>query len=83
MYNETDNRPGSYVAFLPSRIQLKSLNSTLESATKLLPHFRLVVSHSRPDVRHQFKRHISAALKLISALRNLRKDDANLNSTNQ
>ena len=43
-------------------------NSTSESAAALLPHVRLVLSHYPTEMRHRFKRRISAVSNLIHTL---------------
>ena len=43
-------------------------NSTYESAAALLPHVRLVLSHYPAEMRHRFKRRISAVSNLIHTL---------------
>ena len=40
-------------------------NSTSESAAEFLPHVRLVLSNYPEEMRHRFKRRISAVLNLI------------------
>ena len=60
-------RPGSYVAFLPCRIQFNELNSTEIRRLNRLPH-ALVLSHYPTEMRHRFKGRISAVSNLIDIL---------------
>ena len=62
------SRPGSFVAFLPCRIQFNKSNWTSESAAAFLPHIQLVLLHYPTEMRHRFKRRISAVSNLIHTL---------------
>ena len=57
-------RPGSYVGFLSCRI-IFDRNSTFESAAAFPPHVRLVLSNYPTEMRHRFKRRISAVSNLM------------------
>ena len=65
-------RPSSYVAFLPCRIQFNRSNSTeirrRNPLPRFLPHIRLVLLHYPTEMRHRFKRRISAVSNLIQTL---------------
>ena len=53
-------RPGSYVTFLPCRIQLDELNSTEIG----LPHFCRTLDYYPTEMRHRFNRRISVVWNL-------------------
>ena len=53
-------RPGSYVAFLPCRIQFNELSAAEIRRLNRLPHVRLGLSHHPAEIRYRCKRRISA-----------------------
>ena len=58
-------RLGSYVAFLPCRIQFNDFkNSTEIRRLNRLPDVRLALSHYAAEMRHRLKRRISAVSNL-------------------